>query len=478
MVEAASPRIHPVLLSGGVGARLWPMSRAGHPKQLLSLVGGRSMIEETALRARGVLYASPIVVCNQAHRFAVADLLGRSGIDDASIVLEPEGRNTAPAVAAAALVVCERDPDGLMLVLPSDHVVRDVEALRDAVVTAAPSAADGRLVTFGIKPDRPETSYGYIHAGEPLPGLVGVRTVDLFVEKPDLATAADYLAAGTYFWNSGMFLFRARTCLAEIERFEPSILEACRGALAGARRDLDFLRLEATAFKSSPSISIDYAVMERTDRAAVVPVDMGWSDVGAWNALWEISDKDRNGNVLVGDVLAEDVNDSYLRVESGPMVAAVGIDNAVVVATEDAVLVTTRATAQDVKLVVNSLRDSGRAEHAAHAKIYRPWGSYRKVATAEHFQVRHIDVKPGGVMSLHLHHHRREHWVVLEGTARVTCGETSVLLRQDESISNSEGSAHRLENPGKVPLRLIEVQTGSYLGEDDIVRLEDPYGAG
>ncbi len=477
MVEPSFPRIHPVVLSGGVGARLWPMSRAEYPKQLLPLAGSRSMIEETASRARGSRFASPIVICNEAHRFLVAELLGRSGIE-ATIVLEPTGRNTAPAVTAAALLVCERDPDGLMLVLPSDHVVRDGEAFRDAVLTAAEAAAAGRLVTFGVKPDRPETSYGYIRAGEPLPGLVGVRAVELFVEKPDLATAADYLAAGSYFWNSGMFLFPACACLAEIDRFEPSILEACRGAVAAARRDLDFLRLEAGSFERSPSISVDYAVMERTHRAAVVPVDMGWSDIGAWTALWEFSDKDRNGNVLVGDVLAEDVNDSYIRVESGPMVAAVGIDNAVVVGTEDAVLVTTRATAQDVKLLVNRLRDSGRGEHAAHATIYRPWGSYHIVQAGEHFQVRQLVVKPGGVMPLQFHRQRSEHWVVIEGTARVTCGEQTLILEAHESAAVREGQPHRLENPGKVPLSVIEVQSGSYLGEDDIVRLEDPYAQG
>lgn len=476
MAVSPTARIHPVILSGGVGARLWPMSRAHYPKQLLPLVGPRSMIEETALRARGPQFANPVVICNETHRFLIAELLAQSGIAGAQIVLEPVGRNTAPAVAAAALLVAERDPNGLMLVLPSDHVVRDGDAFRAAVAMAADAAAAGWLVTFGITPDHPESAYGYIRAGAALPGLAGVNAIDRFVEKPDLAAATAYLAEGTYSWNSGMFLFQAQTCLAEIERHEPSILEACRAAVAAARRDLDFLRLEESSFKRSPSISIDYAVMERTDRAAVVPADMGWNDVGAWTALWNIGDKDRNGNVLLGDVIAEDVHDAYIRSSDGTLVAAVGIDDVVVVATDDAVLVTSRSTAQDVKLIVSRLRDTEREERLSHSRVYRPWGTYRTIDFGDRFRVKQITVKPGAILSLQYHHHRAEHWVVVEGTARVTCGDRTFLLQENESTFIPTGQKHRLENPGKVPLRIIEVQSGSYLGEDDIVRLEDLYG--
>lgn len=474
----AQQTIHPVILSGGSGTRLWPMSRAAYPKQLQPLNSLRPMVAETAQRVSGPGFAPPLVVCNEQHRFSIAEALHDCGTPPSAILLEPEGRNTAPAVAVAALAVMEKDPDGLMLVLPSDHVIMDTEAFLAAVATAAAAAARGHLVTFGITPTHAETGYGYIKAGLPLDGVAGAFAVDTFREKPDAETAAAYLAEGTYSWNSGMFLLPARLFLDELESLEPAIVAAAANALAQGRRDLDFCRLDRAAFSAAPASSIDVAVMERTRRAAVVPAEMRWSDVGAWTALWDIGDKNEHGNVCVGDILTHEVHNSYLRTEGGPMVAVEGLSDIVVVATDDAVLVTSRHSAQNVKILVDALKTAGRPEHRLHSTVHRPWGTYRCIDAGDRFQVKQIMVKPGAQLSLQYHHHRAEHWVVVEGTAQVTRGEDVFLLREDESTYIRAGETHRLENPGVVPLRLIEVQSGSYLGEDDIVRMEDTYGRG
>lgn len=471
-----SATIHPVILSGGSGARLWPMSRTAYPKQLQPLCSDRPMVAETALRAHGGPFAAPLVVCNEQHRFSIAAALATAGVPARAILLEPEGRNTAPAVAIAALAVMEEDAEGILLVLPSDHVIQDVDGFHAAVAIAARAAAAGYLVTFGIAPTHPETGYGYIKAGQPLDGVPGAHAVEAFREKPDAETAAAYLAEGTYSWNSGMFLLPARLLVEELEAHEPAVLTAAREALARGRRDLDFHRLDQAAFATAPSVSLDVAVMERTRRAAVVPVDIGWSDVGAWTALWDIGAKDENGNVCVGDVIASGVSGSYLRSERGPLVAVDGLTDVVVVATDDAVLVTSRDRAQNVKHIVEDLKARQRSEHLLHSTVHRPWGTYRRIDEGDRFQVKQILVNPGAQLSLQYHHHRAEHWIVVEGTARVTRGGDVFLLHENESTFIPAGETHRLENPGVVPLRLIEVQSGSYLGEDDIVRVEDTYG--
>lgn len=468
--------IHPVILSGGRGTRLWPMSRSLYPKQLLCLAGQQSMLQETVKRVSGAPFAAPLIVCNDEHRFVVAEQLHQLQVAPRAIVLEPAGRNTAPAAAVAALLAGRDDPAALLLVMPSDHVIALPEVFRETVARAMPAARDGALVTFGIQPTAPETGYGYIKAGRPT-GTETVLAVERFVEKPDLATATAYLQAGGYYWNSGIFLFRADRYIEELERWEPDIVAACRAALDRGRADLDFLRLAAEPFAAGPSKSIDYAVMERTDRAAVVAVDMGWSDVGAWNALWAIGDKDEDGNRLLGDVIASGARNCYLRSESG-LVAAVGVEDLVVVATDDAVLVAHKDHAQDVKAVVDRLEAAGRNEHQVHSTVYRPWGAFRTIGGGERYQVKLITVSPGARLSLQMHHHRAEHWVIVRGTARVTRGEESFLLHENQSTYIPLGVVHRLENPGKLPLQLIEVQSGSYLGEDDILRLEDTYGRG
>ena len=467
--------ITPVILSGGSGSRLWPLSRKALPKQLLPLAGTATMIQETATRARGEGFAAPVVISNQEYRFLIAEQLRAAGIADARIILEPAGRNTAPAAAVAALKVLEDDPDGLVLLMPSDHVVGDVKAFRAAVKIAAKAALAGALVTFGVKPSAPETGYGYIKAGAALAGVPGALKVERFVEKPDRATAETYFASGEYFWNSGIFLFSAKAFLAEMERLEPSMLASCRDAVAHAHRDLDFIRLGEAAFLACPSQSIDYAVMEHAANAAVVPVEMGWSDVGSWQSLWDIAPRGPDGNSVLGDVVIQNSRDSYIRSE-GPMVAVVGVENLVVVATKDAVLVSHRDSTQDVKKVVEELEARGRGHHIHHTVVHRPWGSYEGVDAGERFQVKRIIVKPGAKLSLQMHNHRAEHWVVVSGTALVTCDDKQIRLQENESTFIPQGARHRLENPGKVPLHLIEVQSGAYLGEDDIVRFEDTYG--
>ena len=469
------PDINPVILSGGAGSRLWPLSRKALPKQLLPLAGPATMIQETAARARGEGFAPPIVISNQEYRFLIAEQLRAAGITDARIILEPAGRNTAPAAAVAALMLLEADPDGLVLLMPSDHVVGDVNAFRAAVAVAARAAREGALVTFGVKPQTAETGYGYIKAGAAFPSAPGAFRVARFVEKPDRATAEGYLAAGEYYWNSGMFLFRAQSFIAEMERLEPSMLAFCRDAILHAHHDLDFIRLGEVAFLACPSQSIDYAVMEHAANAAVVPVEMGWSDVGSWQSLWDIAPRGPDGNSVQGDVIVQKSRGSYLRSE-GPLVAVVGVENLVVVATKDAVLVSHRDSVQDVKKVVEELEAKGRDQHIHHAVVHRPWGSYESIDAGQRFQVKRIIVKPGAKLSLQMHHHRAEHWVAVSGTALVTCDDRQFLLPENESTFIPQGARHRLENPGKVPLHLIEVQSGAYLGEDDIVRFEDNYG--
>jgi mannose-1-phosphate guanylyltransferase/mannose-6-phosphate isomerase len=467
--------VHPVILSGGAGSRLWPMSRALYPKQFLPLASEETMLQATARRVTGPGFASPIAICNEEHRFLLAEQMRAIGIAPTAILLEPEGRNTAPAATVAALAVAERDPEGVVLLLPSDHVIADLEAFRAAVTTAEAAARHGYLVTFGITPNRPETGYGYIRVGGPLDGVVSARGVDRFVEKPDRATAEQYLAEGDYLWNGGMFAFTAETFLAEMERLHPETVAAVRAALTEGQNDLDFHRLAPAPFARTVAQSIDVAVMERTDRAAVVPVSMGWNDVGAWNALWDIGARDGAGNVLHGDVMVSETRNCYVRSE-GPMVATVGLTDAVVVATDDAVLVAPRDRAEAVKDIVGRLNAADRPQGRLHSTVFRPWGSYRGIDRGARFQVKQIMVQPGERLSLQMHHHRAEHWIVVEGTARVTRDGESFLLHENQSTFIPLGVTHRLENPGKLPLRIIEVQSGAYLGEDDIVRFEDTYG--
>jgi mannose-1-phosphate guanylyltransferase/mannose-1-phosphate guanylyltransferase/mannose-6-phosphate isomerase len=467
--------ITPVLLSGGTGTRLWPLSREVLPKQFLALTGSRTLIQETALRVAGQDFAVPVVICARDHRFLVAEQLRHAGVAGARIVLEPARRGTAPAAAVAALLVAEEKPDGLVLLMPADHVVTDTRAFAAALDVAVAAARAGALVTFGITPTAPETGYGYIRAGAALAGIPGAFQVAQFVEKPDRATAQRYLDDGGYGWNSGMFLFRADVLLAEMARLEPVLLAACREAVRQAGRDLDFLRLEEAAFLSSPARSIDHAVMEHTDKAAVVPAAMGWSDVGSWQSLWEITDRTPDGNVVLGEVVVEGARGSYLRSE-GPLVAAVGVEHLVVVATRDAVLVSHRDSAQDVKKIVDRLKAAGSDLPVQHPVVPRPWGSYETVDSGANFLVKRITVDPGQKLSLQMHHHRAEHWVVVAGTALATCGDRQVTLQPGETTYIPQGARHRLENPGQTPLVLIEVQSGAHLSEEDIVRFEDIYG--
>lgn len=463
----------PVLLSGGVGSRLWPVSREAHPKQFQPLAGELSMLQETLQRTSGLEEAAPLVVCNEEHRFMVAEQLRQVGLSASALILEPEGRNTAPAVALAALQALQRDPDALLLVLPADHLIQDPKAFVAAVGKAVPLAQQGRLVTFGVVPTGPETGYGYIRCGAAL----GEDLYDLerFVEKPDADTASAYVESGNYLWNSGMFLMQAATYLQALETHHPEMLSACRAAMDGARADMDFVRPDAQAFCACPGDSIDYAVMEKTDRGAVVSLDCGWSDVGAWSALWDVSPRDENGNAIKGDVVADNCRNSYLRSESR-LLAATGVDGLVVVETADAVLVADRDRVQDVKNIVNRLKAEGRPEISLHRRVYRPWGSYESLVVAERFQVKRIVVNPGQRLSLQMHHHRAEHWIVVSGTAEVTCEDRTFMLGEDESTYIPLGHKHRLANPGRIPLELIEVQSGTYLGEDDIVRFDDEYG--
>ncbi|MDY6823231.1 MAG: mannose-1-phosphate guanylyltransferase/mannose-6-phosphate isomerase [Thermodesulfobacteriota bacterium] len=474
--------IVPVILAGGSGTRLWPLSRELYPKQLMTLTGGGTMLQNTVERIAtfgGV--GDPIVICNENHRFMVAEQLRAANINPGAIVLEPVGRNTAPAVAVAAIMAADTDMDSLLIVLPADHFIGNIQAFHDAVAVGQAYARDAALVTFGVVPTAPETGYGYIKKGAAssetaVAGDVPVAvSIEAFVEKPDMETARAYLDSGDYCWNSGMFMFRAGTVLDELERFAPDIVTACRNSVAKGANDLDFFRLDADSFGVCPSDSIDYAVMEKTGNGIMVPFDAGWNDLGSWEALWDVGERDSSNNVTAGDVITHDVKNSYLRADSR-LVAAVGLEDHIVVETPDAVLVTPRTMAQDVKHIVNYLKTHNREEALFHKTDYRPWGSCESLIATDRFRVNRLTVKPGELLSLQRHFHRAEHWVVLSGIARVTKAEETFLLEEDQSVYIPLAVPHRLENPGTIPLEVIEVQTGSFIDKADIDRLEDVYG--
>lgn len=462
----------PVILSGGSGTRLWPLSRGQFPKQFLPLISNHTMLQETVLRLNGVEgMKAPIAICNEDHRFMMAEQLWEIGIKPSAIILEPMGKNTAPAVAIAALTA--ESEDDVLLVLPADHVISDLEVFHYAIAQAKVLAEQGKLVTFGIVPTEPETGYGYIKRNALQQG--GAFNVAAFVEKPDLDTAKYYLESGDYFWNSGMFAFKAGSFLQELNKFNPDMLLACRRALEAAKVDLDFIRLDKTLFSACPADSIDYAVMEKTDKAVVIPLDAGWNDVGSWSALWDVADKDQFGNAISGDVLAVDSENSFVHAEN-KLVAIIGVRDLVIVETADALMVAPKDRVQEVKDVVAQLKQHKRSEAELHRKVYRPWGHYDSVDSGERYQTKRIVVKPGARLSLQKHHHRAEHWVVVKGTALVTKDDETILLSENQSTYIPLGTVHCLENPGIIPLEMVEVQSGSYLGEDDIVRFEDSYG--
>jgi mannose-1-phosphate guanylyltransferase/mannose-6-phosphate isomerase len=468
-------KLFPIVLSGGSGTRLWPLSREALPKQLLPLISKNSMLQETVARLVGLpTLASVTVVCNADHRFMVSEQFTQMQVTPLKIVLEPAGRNTAPAVAVAAMLCLRENPEAILLVLPADHLIQDTVAFHQAVKQAERLAEQGHLVTFGILPSGPETCYGYIEQGQPIEGFQHANRVSRFVEKPDFATAQEFINAGTFFWNSGMFVLRADRYLEELQRHCPGIFVACQAAVEGGYQDLEFWRLDADAFLSCPSDSVDYAVMEKTDNAVVLAVDVGWNDIGSWSSLWSVGAGNEKGNVMQGDVYAEDCTDCLIRSEHR-LVTAIGIRDAIIVETSDAVLVVDKGSAQQVKNMVDSLKAQQRSEHINHRRVYRPWGYYENIDDGHRFLVKRMLVKPGAKLSLQMHHHRAEHWVVVRGTAKVTRGEEIVLLGENQSTYIPMGISHRLENPGKIPLEMIEVQSGAYLEEDDIVRFEDIY---
>ena len=476
----------PVIMAGGSGTRLWPLSRTLYPKQFLSLHSSQSMLQETLSRLNGLECSDPLVICNENHRFLVAEQMLALG-QTSSILLEPVGRNTAPAIALAALKAIDKgNSAAVLLVLAADHVIENVAAFHEAINIALPLAQDGKLVTFGIVPTDPATGYGYIRKSSVVSSqlsdteinqnsLQAAFEVAQFVEKPDPETAKGYLASGDYLWNSGMFMFRADRYLDELSLHRPDILSACKIAMQSTQQDLDFIRIDRDAFEACPSDSIDYAVMEKTRDAVVVPLDAGWSDVGSWSALWELDEKDEDGNAFRGDVILEDTNDCLIHAESR-LVTTVGLENTVVVETADGILVAPKERVQDVKKVVDRLKEKGRSECLQHRQVFRPWGHYDAIDCGERYQVKRLMVLPGAKLSLQMHHHRAEHWVVVSGTAKVTNGEQTFILSENESTYIPVGQVHSLENPGKIPLELIEIQSGAYLGEDDIVRFEDSYG--
>jgi len=472
-VNHSAKNIVPVILSGGSGSRLWPVSRTHYPKQFLALNAAETMLQQIALRVKD--YTPPLVVCNSDHRFVVAEQFGEVGLAPRDIVLEPEGRSTAPAIAVAAIEALRHEPEAILLVLPSDLDMGDLEAFHSSVEIAATAADAGALVTFGVKPRGPATGFGYIVTGEPFSEIPGCVKAARFVEKPDETTAKSLIAGGGVYWNSGMFVLGAQTYLDELARFEPQVVQACLSSVSEGVRDLDFFRLDAEAFGTAPAISIDYAVMERTDRTAVVPLDLRWDDLGSWEALWRLGENDGAGNTIVGDAVYKDVSGSYLRSE-GPLVTAIGVSDLVVVATEDAVLIAPRGESERVKELVELLDRADRSEHIEHQKTYRPWGSFQRIDFGEHFQVKRITVNPGSKLSLQRHRYRAEHWIVVEGKATVTRNDEVFELEVNQSTYIPAGTRHRLENRTSNPLLLIEVQSGSYLGEDDIERFDDDYG--
>lgn len=467
--------ILPVLLAGGSGSRLWPLSRTLMPKQFIGLTGEQTLLQQTLLRTRGLYTNAPVVVCNSEHRFIVAEQAREVGFELDSIMLEPFGRNTAPAIALVALAQKAKGKDPLLLVLPSDHLIDDTDHFASSMEQAAEVAEQGYLVTFGIVPNGPETGFGYIDAGKSLSISQNAFQVSQFVEKPDRKTAEEFLNAGNFYWNSGMFMFRASTYLDELKQARPDILAVCEKAASHREHDADFERIPAEIFQACPDESIDYAVMEHTSKAAVVPFNASWNDLGSWSALWEVEEKDEHQNVCVGDVLAYDTANSYIRAESR-LVATVGMKNTVIVETKDAVLVTHLDNVQDVKKIVQNIKSSDRSEHTAHVQIYRPWGDYESIDEGHRFKVKRITVKPGEKLSLQMHYHRAEHWVVVKGTALVECNGEEMLLTENQSTYIPIGATHRLSNPGKQPLELVEIQSGTYVGEDDIVRFKDTYG--
>ncbi|AOX19414.1 mannose-1-phosphate guanylyltransferase/mannose-6-phosphate isomerase [Kozakia baliensis] len=470
----AETKIVPVILSGGSGSRLWPVSRGSYPKQFWPLLTDKTLLQETALRGQNAGLSAPIVVCNAEHRFIIAEQLREAGIADARIVLEPVGRNSAPAIAAAAFLVAEQDPDAVLWIMAADAAITDANALRTALQSAVSAANAGRIVTFGMKPTKPETGYGYIERGDEIAGIPNVYSVAQFVEKPNAEKAQALVADGRYLWNSGMFVAQARTFLSETEAYEPQVYENVRRAVAERHTDLDFERLDPASFSAAPDISVDYAIAERTKLAAVVPGDFGWSDIGSWDALWELSPKDEDGNATYGDVFLDRAKNCYVR-SDGIVATVAGVEDLIVVVTQDAVMVSHRDRAQDVKHMVARLTKAGRKEAITHNRNYRPWGFYEGLIQGDRFQVKRIVVDPNQKLSLQKHFHRAEHWVVVEGTAIVTRDDEKHMVRENESIYLPLGAVHRLENPGKIPLTLIEVQSGPYLGEDDIVRIEDVY---
>lgn len=465
----------PVVLAGGSGSRLWPKSRAALPKQFLALTSEQTMLQETVLRLDGLDYEAPIFICNDSHRFLVAEQLRKQDIEHGGILLEPVGRNTAPAIALAALHACMDGSDPVLLVLAADHLIKDNPAFHSAIAKANSLAEQGKLVTFGIVPDSAHTGYGYIKKGDDISGSEGSEVAE-FVEKPNLETAKSYLSSGEYLWNSGMFMFKASRYLEELEKHAPEMLAVCKQAIATEAADLDFVRVEADVFATCPDDSIDYAVMEKTEAAAVIPLDAGWNDVGSWSSLWETAEnKDADQNVVIGDAILEDVSNSYVNSEQR-LISVIGLDDVVVVETKDAIMVAHKDKVQKIKNVVNKLKAEKRPEFEFHREVFRPWGSYDSIDNGTRFQVKRITVKPGEKLSVQMHHHRAEHWIVVSGTAKVTNGDEELLLSENQSTYIPIGVVHALENPGKIPLELIEVQSGTYLGEDDIVRFSDRYG--